>query len=493
MAKGSWKLKNHRLLAGIAFLNGAVIMSIEIVGARTIAPYFGTSTYVWTAVIGVLLGALAAGYWQGGIIADRGATTRGLSKIFLIATLLLTITTILQTPLLNFISDSITSLRVQSAVASFFLFAPPTFFLGMVSPYVAKLALSKLSTSGEIIGKLYALGTFGSIAGTFLTGYYLINILGNRELYWIFIFTLLVLALISNKPSKLLNSTKKLIGIFVMISIIIFAINIDVKRGVNTIYAKDTAYASYRVEDRLYNGKPTRLLVTDNNGAQSGILIDDPLRPAFEYIQSMVDVVKNHKIPPNKILMVGGGTYTLPTILHSQFPDMQIDVVEIDSALDEVAEDYFNYKPSEKIKIIHEDGRTFLNRNLGKYDLIIIDAFNSLRPPFQLTTQEAIIAMKKSLNSDGLIASNVIGSLNGERSEFSASVFQTTKEVMDTVSVYFTKERPPEHQQNLLFLASNDREKLAEVSKNFKPAKIEAKGLILTDNFVPTEKLLGDF
>lgn len=82
MAKGSWDIKNHRSLVVIAFLNGAIIMSIEIVGARTIAPYFGTSTYVWTAVIGVLLGALATGYWKGGLAADRSASFRGLQKIF---------------------------------------------------------------------------------------------------------------------------------------------------------------------------------------------------------------------------------------------------------------------------------------------------------------------------------------------------------------------------------------------------------------------------
>lgn len=493
MKKDSWGLKDHRLFATIVFLNGAVIMSIEIVGARTIAPYFGTSTYVWTAVIGVLLGALAAGYWQGGILADKSASFKGLQKIFLVAASLLALTTLLQTGALSFIAENIPSLRFQAALASAVLFAPTTFYLGMVSPYVAKLALVKLKQSGEIIGKLYALGTFGSIAGTFLTGYYLINYVGNRQLYWIFVISLILLAIISNNPMKMLGSSKKLAFlVFLGILIAVLASYRD-NYGVNTVFAKDTAYASYRVEDRYYTGQLTRLLITDNNGAQSGIFINDPLTPPFPYIKSLVGVVENHEKTPQNILMIGGGAYTLPTILHDKYPDMQIDVVEIDQALDQVAVDHFNFKPSDKIKIIHEDGRAFLNRNTEKYDLVILDAYNSLRPPFHLMTLEAVRAIENSLKSGGVIASNVIGSLEQERAEFASSVAKTFREELSGVEIFFTNERPADQQQNLLFLASNDINKLTEVSKNFKSAKLGAKGLVLSDNFAPTERLLGDF
>ncbi len=491
MKKGSWDIKNNRTLALIAFLNGAVIMSVEIVGARTIAPYFGTSTYVWTAVIGVILGALALGYWQGGIVADKGASFKGLQKIFLIATAILAVTTVLQAPLLNFVAENVPSLRLQSALASMLLFAPMAFFLGMVSPYIAKLALRKLSMGGEIIGKLYALGTFGSIAGTFITGYFLINILGNRQLYWIFVGILVLLSILANRP-KLTDKKlmKSLILLFVLV-VGLFVSSLNEAKAIGTVYAKDTAYASYRVSDIIYRGKQTRLLVTDNSSAQSGVLINEPLTPAFSYTQALIQVTQNLK--PKNILMIGGGAYTLPTIITTQMPNANFDVVEIDPKLDDIAKDYFGFKQSSSVKIIHEDGRTYLNRNSTKYDLIIIDAYSSIRPPFHLTTAEAVEKMKSSLNPGGIIASNVIGSLSSDRAEFIASVQSTMKQSFKSAELFYTSRANDSQTQNILLIASDDYDSIKKSMQKFKPANTQATGIILTDNFAPTEKLLGDF
>lgn len=491
MKKGSWDIKNNRTLALIAFLNGAVIMSVEIVGARTIAPYFGTSTYVWTAVIGVILGALALGYWQGGIVADKGASFKGLQKIFFIATTILAITTVLQAPLLNFVAESIPSLRLQSAIASVLLFAPLTFFLGMVSPYVAKLALKKLSMGGEIIGKLYALGTFGSIAGTFMTGYFLINMLGNRQLYWIFVGVLVLLSLLANWPKI---SDKKLIkssGLLIILIVGLFVSSLNETKSSNTVYDKDTAYASYKVSDVTYRGKPTRLLVTDNSSAQSGMLINDPLTPAFPYTQALVQVAQN--LNPKNILMIGGGAYTLPTIITANDSEVTFDVIEIDPKLDEIAQDYFGFKPSSRVKIIHEDGRTFLNRNVKKYDLIIIDAYSSIRPPFHLMTAEAVEKMKASLSDKGIIASNVIGSLSGDRADFIASVESTVRRNFSITELFYASGADDSQIQNILLVAGDSLDMIRKSTQNFKSARALGTGIILTDNFAPTEKLLGDF
>ena len=490
--KNSWKIKNNQLLSAIVFLNGAVIMSIEIIGARTITPYFGTSIYVWTAVIGVILGALSLGYWQGGIIADKSASMFGLSKIFVVATLILALTTTLQTPVLNFISDSFPSLRLQAGLASLVLFAPTTFFLGTVSPYVAKLALTKLQQTGEIIGKLYALGTFGSIAGTFMTGYYLINYVGIRQLYWLFTVSILILAIICYVSSGKKISTKHS-ALTILLGALFLSLSSNNITSQAIVFAKDTAYASYKVEERTYNGKPTRLLITDNNGAQSGIFINEQFTPAFAYINSLSQVVENKVEKPEKILMIGGGTYTLPTILNNRYPNIKIDVVEIDPELDKIAVEYFNYKPSKNINIIHEDGRTFLNKSSNKYDLIILDAYNSLRPPFHLMTSEAVVDMKKLLNRDGLIASNVIGSSSGERSEFASSIEKTMLANFTTVSTFYTAKKPANQAQNLLYLASESGDKIKEVSYSFEEVKISDFGTVLTDNFAPTERMLGDF
>jgi hypothetical protein len=166
----------------IAVLNGAIIMVLEIVGARIIAPHFGSSVYVWTAVIGVILGVLSAGYWYGGRLADRHASDRGLSLILGLAALVLLVSLLTRELSLGLAETLGGDIRLQALVAALLIFAPANFLMGTVSPYLAKLRITELSTAGSSVGGLYAAGTAGSIVGTFAAGYWLISVMGNRAL-----------------------------------------------------------------------------------------------------------------------------------------------------------------------------------------------------------------------------------------------------------------------------------------------------------------------
>ena len=172
-----------KYILGLAvFICGAVVMIFELVGSRMLGPYFGTSIFVWTSLIGVILGSLSFGYYWGGKLADKKPSFRILSLVIFAAGIFIGLSALTKDYLLIALQSYIPDILLASVLASLALFLPASVFLGMVSPYAAKLKINSLDKSGSIIGNLYALSTIGSIAGTFLAGFYLIPNFGTNKL-----------------------------------------------------------------------------------------------------------------------------------------------------------------------------------------------------------------------------------------------------------------------------------------------------------------------
>jgi len=166
----------------VVFICGAVVMSFEILGSRVLAPNFGSSVFVWGSLISVFLAGLSAGYYLGGSLADINPSSRRLSLILIIPGLLLLTFPLYSVPISDWIFMKDLGVRTSPLIASSVLFLVPSVFLGIVSPYTAKLMICSMHTSGKTIGTLYALSTFGSIIGTLITSFYLITIAGVNAL-----------------------------------------------------------------------------------------------------------------------------------------------------------------------------------------------------------------------------------------------------------------------------------------------------------------------
>ena len=166
----------------IVFICGAVVMSFEILGSRILAPNFGNSVFVWGSLISVFLTGLSAGYYLGGRIADIRPSSRKLGLIIIAPGVLLLTFPLYSGPVSDWIFMMDLGVRSSPLLASAILFLVPSVFLGIVSPYTAKLMICSLHTSGKTIGTLYALSTFGSIIGTLVTSFYLIAIAGVNSL-----------------------------------------------------------------------------------------------------------------------------------------------------------------------------------------------------------------------------------------------------------------------------------------------------------------------
>ena len=159
------------LLAGWA---GFLVMAIELLSGRILAPYFGNSIYVWGGIITVFMLALATGYLLGGQWSLRNPTPRRLAGLLIASALALVPVLFLADPVLNWLFEHSQDPRYGSLAAATVLFFPPTVIAGMISPYAVRLLVEDSQHSGHAAGLLYFVSTFGSAAGTLLTSFYLV-------------------------------------------------------------------------------------------------------------------------------------------------------------------------------------------------------------------------------------------------------------------------------------------------------------------------------
>jgi spermidine synthase len=484
-------------LSAAVFLCGAVVMIYEIIGSRLLSPYIGGSIYIWTSLIGVILGSLSVGYWLGGRIADRGCKVRVLASIIFGAAALIALTTLIKDVFLSAVSGTAIALEIKAVSASLILFAPASILLGMVTPYAIKLKMSSLDESGRTVGDLFALSTIGSIVGTFAAGFFLVPFVGSvRTLY--LITAILFFVSLSLFPFRLGQST---IAAFVL-----FALGIGMSEftryyayASNELIDIDTQYSRvqiFRTTDPD-TSRPIRAFATDPYFAQSAMFYDsDDLVFPYSRFYALV----NHFHPGvQRALMLGGGGFSYPKHLIEKCPGATIDVVEIDPGVEEIARRYFRLGDDPRMRIFHEDGRVFLNNAAGgSYDVVFIDAFGSLfSVPYQLTTREAVEHMKRVLNVRGVVIANIGSSITGDASHFLQAEMATYRSVFPQVFVFkVRKKRGDTDLQNLILLAAKDSERypmtspdafLNELLSHLYEQPIEVNEPVITDDLAPVE------
>jgi len=475
-------------------------MILELVGSRILAPTLGTSIYVWTSLIGVILGAMSFGYYMGGRLADKDPNTRTFSNLILLSGIFVFMIIIIKKPILDL---SMTfGLRNAAIFSAISLFAIPGILLGAVSPYSVRLAMKKVETSGNTVGNLYAVSTFGSIAGTFSAGFYFIPNFGSINILYGLAISLFVISLLASYERK--RTILTITVMFVFLSSSVFARAFEVN---NYLVDEDSAYNHIRVYDtKTMEGKNIRIMAVENF-FDSGMLLDsNDLAFAYSELFRLGDVF-NKEI--RKAVIFGGAAYSVPKdfILHHN--EGTIDVVEIDPKTTEIAKKYFNLTTdSSGINIFHQDARVFLNdsvKNSGnKYDVVYNDAYGSTcTVPFQLTTREAIDEIYNMLDDNGIYVMNVISAISGDKSDFFKSEYKTIREKFKNVYVFpvsFVNESDSGTNQNIVVIAAKkkfDVEKMIKDNSDAGIAKMLShywkydintdNAIILTDDYAPVD------
>src|SRR5499425_1005456 len=184
------------LLNVVVFISGGVLMALEIVGSRVLAPYFGSSIFVWGSLISVVMAALSLGYYWGGWLSAREPSYARLLTLLLIPGIVIFFLPFIYPTVNEWVAGVDFGTRLNPLIASSIFFLLPGVFLGTVSPYVIRLAATRLSTVGSTAGTLYALSTCGSIFGTLLTAFYLIPLIGVSNIIHFLGMILICLSLV---------------------------------------------------------------------------------------------------------------------------------------------------------------------------------------------------------------------------------------------------------------------------------------------------------
>ncbi len=436
------------------FICGALVMTYEIIGSRIVSPFIGTSTYVWTSLIGVILAALSLGYWLGGRMADKRPDVKVLASAIFLAGGAVSVTILIKDAVLSMIGSTSLPLEFKSVFAAAVLFAPASVLLGFVTPYAVKLRTLSLEDAGKTVGRLYALSTIGSIAGTFAAGFVLIPFVGSTRTLYLIAGSLIAVSLML-APFAFSRAN--------FAALILFAFGIAgsefssyyMHRSTGMIDL-DTEYSRIQIYDSTdtKTGRPFRAIATDPFFAQSSMYLDDG-SPMLEYVK-FYGLVNHYKPGHRNSLMIGGAGYTVPREYLKNNPEARIDVVEIDPKMTELARKYFNLRDDPRLTIFHEDGRVFLNRSEStKYDAVFVDAFGSLFSiPYQLTTLEAIQQIHRVLTDDGIVIVNIGSALTGPASQFLQAEAATYRAVFREVHLFKVRaERPDNELQNIMLIA----------------------------------------
>lgn len=487
-------LKKYSMEA-VVFTVGAVVMVLELVGSRILAPYLGTSIFVWTSLIGIILGSLSIGYWKGGKMADKNPTHETLSSIIFVSSVLIALDIILKPTLFSLLYNNLEDIRMESIVAALLLFAPSSILLGMVSPYAVKLKMKSVADSGSTVGNLYAISTIGSIVGTFLAGFFLISYFSNTALLLLLSATLLAASFIVWPDYR--SKFKMVFAIFLLFSML------GGDSTLASLYQKgvidiDTTYNKVWIMNSVEGGKEARFLVL-NKESNSAMFLDDT-ELVFNYTK-FYRLGGHFKPDLKNSLMLGGGAYSYPKDYLEKFPEAKIDVVEIDPALTDIARKYFNLENDPRLAIYHEDARTYLNKTEKKYDVIFGDAFKSLYSiPYQLTTLEATEKIYGALNNDGVAIVNIISSPEGAKSDFLRAEYATYKAVFPQVYVLPVENASDgEFLQNIMLVAlkseakpsfKSDNPELNSYLGHLWTKEIKTDLPVLTDDFAPVDQYM---
>jgi len=495
-------LKQKWYLYMTEFFSGMSVMAVELGASRLLAPYFSSSQIVWTIIIGTIMIAMALGNIFGGKSADKNPNPDKLYGRILFAAVW-----IAAIPFAGkFVIAGISALLVITVNTGFLVWAAfitcmvvfvyPLFLLGTVTPSLVKYTVDSLDDSGKTVGTLGAFNTIGSIIGTFVPTFISIPAVGTAATFLIFSGILLVLAIayfIANSRGKVKSAVA--VGLFAVCSV--FSLSIGF-----AFWEKDLAYEGESVYNYLQvKDTDTKTYLSTNVlfGVQSVYVKSGQLSGYYYDYAMAAPLMAENSDKEKDILILGMGTGTFAKQCTNYLGNVNIEGVEIDESITDLAHEYFDLSPD--IKVSTYDGRAFLNVSKEKYDVIMVDAYQDITIPFQMSSVEFFTLVHDHLKEGGVMVVNMNmrsdtdGGINSRLSDTIASVFSEvyTVDVGGSTNRELFASDNPEMLNNLA--ANTDSLEKSELASMMKIVSehlvpYESKGMILTDDKAPVE-LLG--
>ena len=484
------------------FFAGMSVMAVELGASRLLAPYFSSSQIVWTIIIGTIMIAMALGNLYGGRSADREPDPGKLyGRILLAAVWIAAIPVvgkyvILGISALLIFTVSSNFLIIAAFCACMVIFVFPLFLLGTVTPSLVKYTTDNLEDNGKTVGTLGAFNTIGSILGTFLPTFVTIPAVGTSVTFLLFSGILLALAMIYFISEKI-KSRK------VLVSLILFFLCCLLQNGSFAFWENDLAYEGESVYNYLQVKENEKDVILSTNvlfGVQSILKKDHSLTGMYyDYAmaaQYMAGVKEKEQMD---VLILGMGTGTYAAQCERYFDNLSIEGVEIDEKITGLAREYFELP--EYISVATYDGRAYLNAVDKQYDVILVDAYQDITIPFQMSSVEFFTMVKEHLKEGGVMAvnMNMRGTKEGNINEYLSDTIASVFAEVYTVDVDFTTNRElfASDSPALLetFRENIEKEQEPELKEMMEKAeagllRYEKGEYLLTDDRAPVE-LLG--
>lgn len=496
-------LKNKIFLYLTEFFAGMSVMAVELGASRLLAPYFSSSQIVWTIIIGTIMIAMALGNIYGGKSADKSPNPDKLYGRILIAAVWIALIPVVGKYIVLGISALLiftvnnNFLIIAAFCACMVIFVFPLFLLGTVTPSLAKYSVSSLDDSGRTVGTLGAFNTIGSIIGTFVPTFVTIPAVGTSITFLIFAGILIVLSVIYFISSRV--GYKK-----VIISGVIFVVCCVFGHGDSfAFWQKDLTYEGESIYNYLQVSEDDKQVSLSTNvlfGVQSVYMKDDTLTGLYyDYAMAAPLMVPDKNPDSMEVLILGMGTGTYATQCRKYFGDMNIEGVEIDEKITKLSRKYFALP--DDINVTTYDGRAFLNASDRKYDVIMVDAYQDITIPFQMSSVEFFGLVKSHLNENGVMVvnMNMRGNDDGDINQYLADTISSVFANVYTVEVDNSTNRElfASDNNDMMGVLNDNISGINDADLRFMMNKVRDKSiaynagkLIMTDDNAPVE-LLG--
>ncbi|MDH5445421.1 MAG: fused MFS/spermidine synthase [Gammaproteobacteria bacterium] len=486
----------------VVFLSSALLMILEIVAGRIIAPYVGVSLYTWSSVIGIVLGGLSLGNWLGGRWADNGAGEKEVGITLLVSSA----SSIAILFLLTLLAPMIQAAEINLLGASFLyvlgLFFIPSTLLGVITPVLTTMGIKLDTRAGHIVGRMNALSALGSILGTFAAGFWLIQFFGTRNI----VISVSVLLFIMGSLF-LFRFNKKLMLILFMVNTVIGGVTY-LRGGFQAYCDKESAYFCIRVvnaADMVPRGD-ARAMVLDHlvHGINYRHWPDSLFTPYVHLMDELVQLHLGEQANRAKYFFAGGGAYTSPRAVKAHSPQASITVSEIDKDVTRLAEERL-FVDTDGMNILHMDARMALESMAdGQFDVVVGDVFTDVVVPYHLLTREYNNLVSRKLQKNGLYVLNVVDIPHDP--QLLKSMYKTLSAVFSYVDIW-AEHRQTNIKRYTYVLSARHQQVMPETisaRKGFKrdwknvTSDILATGTamnaipVLTDDYAPVERLSSD-
>ena len=401
-------LRNKLYLYLTEFFAGVSVMAVELGASRLLAPYFSSSQIVWTIIIGTIMIAMALGNLYGGRAADKNPDPDRLYLRILIAAVW-----IAAIPFLGkYVILAVSGLLVVTVNGGFLIWAGflscmlifvfPLFLLGTTTPSLARFTVESLDDSGRTVGRLNAANTIGSILGTFLPTFVTIPAVGTAATFLIFSGVLLVLALLYFISARRRAVRCAVAGVLFIVCAVLGAGSGFAYWENDLLYEGESVYNYLQVKDE---GDAVVLSTNVLFGVQSVMQKDGGLTGRYYDYALAAPVLAGCDSGEADILVLGMGTGTFATQCRAYFPNVNVEGVEIDERITGLAREYFRLDNA--VPVTTYDGRAFLAACEKLYDVIMVDAYQDITIPFQMSSVEFFTLVRGHLKPGGVMVVNM--------------------------------------------------------------------------------------